>query len=141
MPEILRSWKVMRRGQPNIGTDGFGQVVVTATTCPSRCARWRPADTSCTDRHLLEHTREAPALSLGPQLLAQQVGAIIGAKSMGLRLRLVVLLMLPLLLVSGVYSVVRVQQEAFARVQDERERAARMAGTIQIAVENALALR
>ena len=84
---------------------------------------------------------EAPALSLGPQLLALQAGAIIGAKSMGLRLRLVVLLMLPLLLVSGVYSVVRVQQEVLARVQDEQERAAKMARTIQIAVENALALR
>lgn len=75
------------------------------------------------------------------QLLALQAGAIIGAKSMGLRLRLVVLLMLPLLLVSGVYSVVRVQQEASARVQDEQERAAGMAKTIQVAVENALALR
>jgi cytochrome c-type biogenesis protein CcmH/NrfG len=72
-------------------------------------------------------------------LLAPQAGAIIGVKSMGLRFRLVVLLMLPLLLVSGVYSVVRVQQEAFARVQDEQERAARMARTIQIAVENSLA--
>jgi len=49
--------------------------------------------------------------------------------------------MLPLLLVSGVYGVVRVQQEALVRVQDEQGRAARMARTIQIAVENALALR
>ena len=49
--------------------------------------------------------------------------------------------MLPLLLVSGVYSVVRVQQEARARVADEHARAAGMARTIQIAVENALALR
>ena len=49
--------------------------------------------------------------------------------------------MLPLLLVSGVYSVLRVQQEARARVDDEQERAAGMARTIQIAVENALALR
>ena len=60
---------------------------------------------------------------------------------MRLRLRLVLLLMLPLLLVSGVYSVVRVQQEARARVADEHARAAGMARTIQIAVENALALR
>ena len=60
---------------------------------------------------------------------------------MGLRLRLVVLLMLPLFLVSGVYGVVRVQQESLARVQDEQGRSARMARTIQIAVENALALR
>jgi signal transduction histidine kinase len=80
-------------------------------------------------------------LSFDPQLLAVQAGAIIGAKSMGLRLRLVVLLMLPLLLVSGVYSVVRVQQEVLTRVEDEQERAARMARTVQIAVENALVLR
>ena len=56
---------------------------------------------------------------------------------MRLRLRLVLLLMLPLLLVSGVYSVVRVQQEARARVADEHARASGMARTIQIAVENA----
>ena len=49
--------------------------------------------------------------------------------------------MLPLLLVSGVYSVVRVQQEARARVADEHARAGGMARTIQIAVENALAVR
>ena len=36
---------------------------------------------------------------------------------------------------------VRVQQEARARVEDEQERAAGMARTIQIAVENALAVR
>lgn len=61
--------------------------------------------------------------------------------SMGLRLRLTVLLLLPLLLVAGVYGVVRVQQEAMARDQDERERAERMARTIQIAVDSALAGR
>ena len=60
---------------------------------------------------------------------------------MKLRLRLVLLLMLPLLFVSGVYSVLRVQQEARARVEDEQGRAAGMARTIQIAVENALAVR
>ena len=60
---------------------------------------------------------------------------------MRLRLRLVLLLMLPLLLVSGVYGMVRVQQETRARVEDERERAAGMARTIQIAVESALAVR
>ncbi len=60
---------------------------------------------------------------------------------MKLRLRLVLLLMLPLLLVSGVYSLVRVQQEARARVEEERGRAAGMARTIQIAVENAFAVR
>jgi signal transduction histidine kinase len=60
---------------------------------------------------------------------------------MKLRPRLVLLLMLPLLLVIGVYSVVRVQQESRARVEDERERAAGMARTIQIAVEGALAER
>ena len=60
---------------------------------------------------------------------------------MRLRLRLLLLLMLPLLLVIGVYSVLRVQQEARARVKDEQGRAAGMARTIQIAVENALAVR
>jgi two-component system NtrC family sensor kinase len=60
---------------------------------------------------------------------------------MKLRLRLVLLLMLPLLLVIGVYSVVRVQQESRARVLDERRRAAGMARTIQIAVESAFAVR
>jgi two-component system NtrC family sensor kinase len=60
---------------------------------------------------------------------------------MKLRLRLVLLLMVPLLLVIGVYSVVRVQQESGARVEDERARAAGMARTIQIAVESALAVR
>ncbi|HEX9126355.1 MAG TPA: HAMP domain-containing sensor histidine kinase, partial [Methylomirabilota bacterium] len=60
---------------------------------------------------------------------------------MKLRLRLVLLLMLPLLLVIGLYSVVRVQQESRARVQDERLRADGMARTIQIAVESALAVR
>jgi signal transduction histidine kinase len=61
--------------------------------------------------------------------------------SMGLRLRLTVLLLLPLLLVGGLYGIVRVQQEAGARDQDERERAERMARTIQIAVDRALAGR
>jgi two-component system, NtrC family, sensor kinase len=60
---------------------------------------------------------------------------------MRLRLRLVVLLMVPLLVVSGVYGMVRVQQETRAQVEDERERAAGMARTIQIAVESALAVR
>ncbi|HYB41182.1 MAG TPA: HAMP domain-containing protein, partial [Candidatus Methylomirabilis sp.] len=60
---------------------------------------------------------------------------------MKLRLRLVLLLMLPLLLVSAVYGVLRVRQEAQARVADERGRATGMARTIQIAVENALAVR
>jgi len=60
---------------------------------------------------------------------------------MRLRLRLVLLLMLPLLLVSGAYSVLHVHQETRARVEDEEERAAGMARTIQIAVENALAVR
>ncbi len=60
---------------------------------------------------------------------------------MGLRLRLTVLLLLPLLLVGGLYGIVRVQQEAVARDQDERERAERMARTIQIAVDRALAGR
>ena len=49
--------------------------------------------------------------------------------------------MLPLLVVSGVYGMVRVQQETRARVEDERERAAATARTIQIAVESSLAVR
>ena len=49
--------------------------------------------------------------------------------------------MLPLLLVSGVYGMVRVQQETRARVEDERERAAVTARTIQLAVESSLAVR
>jgi two-component system, NtrC family, sensor kinase len=60
---------------------------------------------------------------------------------MKLRLRLVLLLMVPFLLVIGVYSVVRVQQESRAGVEDERDRAAGMARTIQIAVESGLAVR
>ncbi|HTY76667.1 MAG TPA: ATP-binding protein [Candidatus Bathyarchaeia archaeon] len=60
---------------------------------------------------------------------------------MKLRLRLVLLLMLPFLLVIGVYSALRVQQESRARVEEERERAGGMARTIQIAVDSALAVR
>ena len=60
---------------------------------------------------------------------------------MKLRLRLVVLLLLPFLLVSGVYFVLRVQQQTRALVEDEQGRAAGMARTIQIAVDNALAVR
>jgi len=60
---------------------------------------------------------------------------------MTLRPRLVLLLMLPLLLVIGAYSVLRVQQESRARVEDEQARAESMVRTIQIAVESALAVR
>ena len=60
---------------------------------------------------------------------------------MKLRLRLVLLLMVPFLLVIGLYSAARVQQESRARVDEELERAAGMARTIQIAVESALAVR
>ena len=49
--------------------------------------------------------------------------------------------MLPLLVVSGVYGMLRVQQETRARVEDERERAAATARTIQIAVASSLAVR
>jgi len=49
--------------------------------------------------------------------------------------------MLPLLVVSGVYGMVRVQQETRARVEDERERTAATARTIQLAVESSLAVR
>jgi len=49
--------------------------------------------------------------------------------------------MLPLLLISGIYGVLRVRQEARALEADEHARAVGMARTIQIAVENALALR
>jgi len=49
--------------------------------------------------------------------------------------------MFPLLVVSGVYGMLRVQQETRARVEDERERAAATARTIQIAVASSLAVR
>ena len=68
-------------------------------------------------------------------------GVIIAAQTMKLRLRLVLLLMLPLLLVIGVYSILRVQQESRARVEDARHRADGMARTIQIAVESVLDVR
>ena len=48
---------------------------------------------------------------------------------------------MPLVLVSAAYGMLRVQQEVRARVDEERERAAGMARTIQIAVENAFAVR
>ena len=60
---------------------------------------------------------------------------------MKLPLRLILLLMLPLVSISGVYSVLRAQQEARIREGEERTRAAGMARTIQIAVENAVAVR
>ena len=141
--EISRSWWVMRRAQSNVWFR-------PRTSCRGRdnlSGVESLADTSCRDRHLLEpHSFATPGVKPPHSLWADNClpckrALSLARNPMGLRLRLVVLLMLPLLLVSGVYSVVRVQQEAFARVQDEQERAARMARTIQIAVENALALR
>src|SRR5262249_38387189 len=70
--------------------------------------------------------------------LPSRGGVMIGPETMKLRPRLVLLLMLPLLLVIGVYSVLRVQQESRARVEDEQARAEGMVRTIQIAVESAL---
>src|SRR5262249_20361781 len=102
--------------QSTIARRALRQLVVVTTTCRSRTVRHVPRPPGRLD---------CP-LSGG--------GVIIGAETMKLRLRLVLLLMLPLLLVIGIYSVLRVQQESQAR-------AAGMVRTIQIAVESALAVR
>jgi signal transduction histidine kinase len=57
---------------------------------------------------------------------------------MGLRLRLILVLMVPLTLVVGVYGYVRVQQEAAALLDDNRRGLGFTAKALQIAVENAL---
>ena len=57
---------------------------------------------------------------------------------MGLRLRLILVLMVPLTLVVGVYGYIRVQQEAEALLEDNRRALGITAKALQIAVENAL---
>ena len=57
---------------------------------------------------------------------------------MGLKLRLIVVLMIPLTLVGGVYGFVRVGQERAELMEDNRRSLAATLKAIQIAVENAL---
>src|SRR5688572_25313226 len=56
---------------------------------------------------------------------------------MGLRLRLIFVLLIPLILVIGVYGYVRVQQETQALLDDNRRGIGLAAKALQIAVENA----
>src|SRR5688500_4991115 len=56
---------------------------------------------------------------------------------MGLRLRLIFVLLIPLVLVIGVYGYVRVQQETHALLDDNRRGIGLAAKALQIAVENA----
>src|SRR5687767_14740425 len=58
--------------------------------------------------------------------------------AMGLRLRLILVLMVPLMLVIGVYGYLRVEQEAEALLEDNRRAMGFTAKALQIAVENAL---
>jgi len=60
---------------------------------------------------------------------------------MGLRLRLFLVLIVPLILVAGVYGVVWVRQQATQLLEAERRGAAAVARAVQIAVENALSDR
>jgi signal transduction histidine kinase len=57
---------------------------------------------------------------------------------MGLRLRLILVLMVPLSLVVGVYGYVRVEQEASGLLDDNRRAMGYTAKALQVAVENAL---
>jgi len=57
---------------------------------------------------------------------------------MGLRLRLILVLMVPLMLVIGVYGYLRVEQEAEALLEDNRRAMGFTAKALRIAVENAL---
>ncbi len=57
---------------------------------------------------------------------------------MGLKLRLIVVLMIPLALVVGVYGFFRVSQERTELIEDNEENLATTMKAIQIAVENAL---
>ena len=61
--------------------------------------------------------------------------------AMGLRLRLFLVLIVPLILVAGVYGVARVRQQATQLLEAERRAAAAVARAVQIAVENALSDR
>jgi two-component system, NtrC family, sensor kinase len=56
---------------------------------------------------------------------------------MGLRLRLILVLLIPLILVIGVYGYVRVQQESQGLLDDNRRGIGLAAKALQIAVENA----
>src|SRR5688500_1331093 len=57
---------------------------------------------------------------------------------MGLRLRLIFVLLIPLVLVIGVYGYIRVRQETEALLDDNRRAIGLAAKALQIAVENAL---
>src|SRR5512146_2640628 len=60
---------------------------------------------------------------------------------MGLRLRLLLVVMLPLGLVVGAYGIVRVQQETRDAIEAERRQAAIAASAVRIAVEYTLGTR
>ena len=60
---------------------------------------------------------------------------------MGLRLRLLLIVILPMALVVGVYGVVRVREETRAAVESERRQAAIAANAVRIAVEYTLGTR
>lgn len=57
---------------------------------------------------------------------------------MGLRLRLFLVLIVPLILIIGVYGWVRIQHEVRAEIEEEQQRLALLARAVQIAAENAL---
>jgi two-component system NtrC family sensor kinase len=58
--------------------------------------------------------------------------------SMGLRIRLIVVLVIPLVLVVGVYGLVRVRQHEAQLLREDRRQMAVTARAIRVAVENAL---
>ena len=60
---------------------------------------------------------------------------------MGLRLRLFLLVILPMALVVGVYGVVRVHEQSRSAIDAERRQAAIAASAVQIAIEHALRAR
>ena len=57
---------------------------------------------------------------------------------MGLKLRLFLVIVIPLVLVVGVYGVMRIRVERAERLEDNRRNMSLTAKAIQIAVENAL---
>jgi hypothetical protein len=63
---------------------------------------------------------------------------MLGSGRMGLRLRLILVLMIPLILVIGVYGLVRVRTEHTELLDENQRNMALTAKAIQIAVENAL---
>src|SRR5215467_12004639 len=130
-------------GQPPLWKDATTSAAIL-DCCRRRGRTTRSSDmTACRDHDNLSALCLSPCSSRPGRLdcLLSRSGVIIGAETMTLRPRLVLLLMLPLLLVIGAYSVLRVQQESRARVEDEQARAESMVRTIQIAVESALAVR